>query len=114
MNVPTHDSHDSGTNQPIRRRDNWEEVAEQEKIKVLSKLKEARTKRKAPFNQQMFENYCDNPRLLINSKIRQRIKDTEDDIPEWYLGTVVGTENEHIPRNKLRTVFLVKYVDGDD
>ena len=28
---------------------------------------------------------------------------------------MVGIENEHIPRNKLRTFFLVKYdVDGDD
>ena len=68
MNAPTDDLHDSGSNQPIRRRDNWEEVAEQAKIDILSKLKEARTKRKATSSKQMFENYCDDPTLLINKK----------------------------------------------
>ena len=70
MDAPTDDSHDSGSNQPIRTRDNWKEVAEHAKINIVSKLKEARTKRKATSSKQMFDN-CDDPTLLINSKIRQ-------------------------------------------
>ena len=103
-------SEEDSPNHPIREKEQWENETELEKSKVAKKLKEARDKRQAVTSKTKIDEYINDPPLLERA---HRIKETDEDDPEWYLGTVKAIES--MPKDKSRTKYLITYdLDGDD
>ena len=76
-------------------------------------MKKARDKPQAVTCKTKIDQYRNDPLLLVNKRIKHRIKETDDDDPEWYLGTVKAIES--MPKDKSKTKFLITYdLDGDE
>ena len=78
-------SEEDSPNHPIREKEQWENKTELEKSKVAKKLKEARDKCQAVTSKTKIDEYINSPSLFVNKRIKQRIKKTDEDDPEWYL-----------------------------
>ena len=57
--------------------------------------------------------YLENPEQLVGHRFKHKIKQTKDDVAEWFDGTVKSVDK--IPNDKLKTKYLVTYdLDGDE
>ena len=86
---------------------------EAQKVKLFEKLKEARVKRKSKKSKNLLEDILLCPEKLVACRIKHKVPETGDDIPEWFDGTVIKIEkiNTKFPS---KTLFEVQYdVDGE-
>ena len=78
------------------------------------RLKEARLKRKSIKSKELLDSLLQNPEGLIEKRIKHKIQETKEDIPEWYDGIVIRIDKLHQNSN-LKTTFEMTYdIDGPE
>ena len=102
----------SETESNIKRRENWELRLIEEKRKINQKLVKARSKKDAQLSQCFLNTYVENPMQLVGRRIRHNVKETAEETPQWFDGTVKSIDK--IPDDKMKTKYFVSYdLDGD-
>lgn len=108
------DKSTSSSSEPhLSMRKDWEDRLTEEKNKVSKKLTIARTKKDVQSSQSLLGAYVENPMLLLGRRFKHKIKETADDAPQWFDGTVKRIDK--LLDNKLKTRYFVTYdLDGDE
>ena len=64
-------------------------------------------------SKEMLEKLLRNPEILVGKRIKHKIQESADDIPEWYDGTVLKLEK--VIENVIRTPYEMTYdIDGPE
>jgi len=88
-----------------------DDLVRKEKKKMQEKLLESRfTREIIRRNERMLPRILVNPNLMINCKIKHKLKESKDDEPEWCDGEVTGIYL--LKEVERKTVYSVKYPKG--
>ncbi len=89
------------------------EIVEQQKCNPSDKIKEARIKRQSSKSKDMLEFLLKFPAELVGKRIKHKVQETKDDIPDWFDAKVKQIETEK--NDTIKTMYDIYYdEDGAD
>ena len=95
----------------LKSKEERDDLVNKEKKKMQEKLLESRfTREIIRRNERMLPRILINPNLMINCKIKHKLKENKDDEPEWCDGEVTGIYL--LKEVERKTVYSVKYPKG--
>ena len=90
-----------------------EEEFKKQKQGIFYKLKAASMKRSADKSKRTLDDYIKNVNLLVGKRIKHKVQETSEEIPEWFDATVIRIDKRS--KELIQTRYDIYYdVDGED
>ena len=90
-----------------------EEEFKKQKQGIFYKLKAASMKRSADKSKRTLDDYIKNVNLLVGKRIKHKVQETSEEIPEWFDATVIRIDK--LSKELIQTRYDIYYdVDGEN
>ena len=107
------DTEDQNMSSVLTSKENRDNELLKQKEQIFEKLKVASMKRSAAISKSRIEEYLKDPKLLVGKRIKYKVQEKKDSVPEWYNATVLKLEK--LFNDPIRTEYELCYdIDGDE